>query len=562
MGWLRTFSGIGAVVALGVALNLMILNESMFTLKVLIALGLFAGLSVLWLVLYLVGLWRKGAKESTPYGLNAVVGSLAALSIALTLYAYVNRMDLSWDLTQDGRQELAPQTQLVLQSLTEPVDVYCLFVHSSDASVLLSQQKTLRFLERCQQFSDRVNITVLDPQKDVLQMQDLEIIRVKNVGAVVLKSGARKKEIALTKVTSRLEERDFTNTLINVSRKEVQKVYFLDGHGGRDIAGEDPEVGGHLFKQNVLMRESYEVEKLLIASESPSVPEDCSVLIINGYQTDLAAYEVAALDQYIAQGGRLLCLLEPSYRDPTSVVEERLRPWLLNRFGINVHEDLIVSPLMEGVNVGFWTDFSSLPVQGIEDFVETDPSAVEFRGSFHSTHPITRTIDVSMQLSQVRTVALEIILPEGVVGTTLLRSTPDTWGEMDIAGMIEGGTPTMDGFERQGPNPVAVAVTLKSDRATMAGSRSRDGRVVVIGDADITSNQQIEIGYNTDLMLNTVAWLTENADLIAIRPGTGEAVLTLSKAEQRAIVWLSVLGALQTIVVAGIITMVYRRRYQ
>ena len=86
--------------------------------------------------------------------------------------------------------------------------------------------------------------------------------------------------------------------------------------------------------------------------------------------------------------------------------------------------------------------------------------------------------------------------------------------------------------------------------------------MVVIGDSDLASNKNIGIGYNTDLLLNTIAWLTENADLIAIRPQAGESVLHLSVSEQRAIVWLSVLGALQLVVLLGIVTFLFRRRYQ
>ncbi len=551
--------GIAAVVALATGLNLMILNESMFTSKVLIALITSVGLGCVWLVLYLIGVVRKDSQGSTPYGLNAVIASVAVLVIVVTLYAFVKRTDLSWDLTQEGRQELAPQTKQVLQSLTEPVEAYCIFVKSGDSSVVLAQNKTLRFLERCQQFSDKMNITVLDPQKDVMQTQALSILRVKNVGAVVLKSGEKQKEIPLTKVTSRLEERDFTNTLINVSRKDLQKVYFLDGHGGRDIELEDPEIGGHLFKHNVLMREAYEVGKLLITSQNPTIPEDCSVLVINNYKEDLKPYEINALNQYMAEGGRILCLLEPSVRDKNAPQQERLRPWLKSRFGIDVREDLIASPLMEGFNVMFATDFASLPIEG---YVDNDPSGVEFRGSFHATHPITRTIDVNMQMNLARSVTLDAIPPEGIVGTTLLRTTPDTWGETDIEGIMQGLSPSQDGFELKGPNSVAVAVTVKSDRATMSGSRSQDGRIVVIGDSDLASNKNIGIGYNTDLLLNTIAWLTENSDLIAIRPKAGEAVLHLSMGEQRAIVWLSVLGTLQLVVIVGLGTFLFRRRYQ
>jgi ABC-type uncharacterized transport system involved in gliding motility auxiliary subunit len=86
---------------------------------------------------------------------------------------------------------------------------------------------------------------------------------------------------------------------------------------------------------------------------------------------------------------------------------------------------------------------------------------------------------------------------------------------------------------------------------------------VVVGDSDSTSNQLLGHRGTVDLILNTVAWLTENEDLIAIRSrGSDGQVLSLSLSEQRGIVWLSVLGTLQVIILIGILTFLYRRRYQ
>ena len=46
----------------------------------------------------------------------------------------------------------------------------------------------------------------------------------------------------------------------------------------------------------------------------------------------------------------------------------------------------------------------------------------------------------------------------------------------------------------------------------------KEGRVIAFGDADFASNTFFGIQGNRDLVLNTVAWLAEDPDLITIRP--------------------------------------------
>lgn len=557
---IRTLSGVASMIAVLIAVNLMILNESMFAQNVVNAFIFAAASGLVWLILYLVNIFGRGTQDGTPYGLNTAIASLAILVMCITTYAFVKRMDISVDLTQEGRRELAPQTRLVLESMTKPVEVYCIFVKTGDNRSIIAQDKTIRFLQQCQKYTNNITITILDPQKDLVQMQVLNAVRISNVGLIILKSETGQKEIPLSHVNARLEERDFTNALINVSRNEIPKVYFLDGHGGRDIDDKDQTTGGHLLK-NLLLHEAYEVEKLLLSQDAPSIPGDASILIINNYTNDFARYEIAALDQFIQDGGRLLVFINPSVKlDQGIASEEQLRPWLLAKFGIDYLEDIIITPVGDSYDVRatLASDFSLLT-----DEEDPWPNAVEFRGSFHASHPITRNIDVRIDMQQLRTVQLTDPLPERVTGTTLLRTIPGSWGETDIQALMDEHGIAQDPFEAQGPNPVAVAVTVHTERTTMGDTRAEDARIVAIGDADSTSNQLLGYTGTADLILNSVAWLAESEDLIAIRPrGSEGQVLSVTVAEQRGVVWISVLGTLQVIVLIGILTFLYRRRYQ
>ena len=553
----RTFLGVTSIAAALVAMNLMILRESMFSPGVLIAQGVFVLSGAAWFLVFLYQSLRSQHRDEAPYAFNSLIASTAVLVSLIMIYLFVKRADVSMDLTQEGRQDLAPQTIQVLESLTEPVEVFCIWVKAVDSQTRLAQEKALMFLERCQNYTDLISVEVLDSQKDLVRMEALDVLRIQNVGTVVLKSRSRSKEIPLAEVSVRLEERDFTNALINVSRNEIPKVYFLEGHGGRSIKNDDPVTGGHLLKQ-ILERESYAVEPLQLSNQNPSVPADCAVLVLNHYATDLQELEIRALDTYLDAGGRMAFFINPTIRvdEGSGLAQERLRPWLYNRLGVDVDDDMVISELTGGPQLMLLTDFSQ-----VTSHEDTNPNKVEFRGSYHAAHPITRNLSTVIQLQAVRSVTMADVLPDRVIGTQLLRSTPDCWGETDLQGYSTGVAPKRDGYESSGAASLAVAMTYETDNVTMDGNRSKDGRVVVLGDFDCTSNQQVvELG-TANLVLNIFAWLSESEDLIAIRPKGGEnRVLLLTPAEQRTVVWISVLGTVQLIVVAGIVALVYRRR--
>ncbi len=554
---LRLAVGVAALILLVVGLNLMVLRETLFSVNVLAPLLGGLGLGVLWLLLRAASL--LGSRQEASRGVfNSVFGSVVFLGICMTVYAFVEREDLAWDLTQEGRRDLAPQTKIILESLTNPVEITCFFVRAGDDRVRIAQDKTARFLRRCQEHTDRLSVEFVDPQRHPERVTALNVLRVSNVGTVLLRSGARQRELPLSSVNARLEERAFTNAVLNVSRDAVPKVYFLTGHGERDITSDDPMTGGAQFRL-WLEKEAHEVARCIIPADNPLLPDDCSVLIINGYAADLFPHEIEALDRYMDDGGRLLVLVNVQIAQDGGIAGlEQFRPWLKNRFGIKMGSDIVVSNATKSFEIMFLPDF-----EVVGGATGTAPQNDEFRGSFNRFHAITRDLDKQLVLPVIRTVSLDANLPEGVTGTVLMRSTPDTWAETDLRAVNDREPISQDRAEASGPNSVMVAVSARSNRAVGDGDRMRESRVVVLGDADLALNEYMKRVSNQDLLLNSVAWLTENEELIAMRPTADtDQPLVLSRNEQRLIAWIASLGAVQAIALVGIVVFLQRRKYR
>ncbi len=552
----RRWTGLGALLLLAAAFNVLFWTENMFVSSVLIPLAGGLVLGVGWLAGVLVAVARPGALEGrTVGGLNAVVSSVVFLGICVVLYMFLQSSKVSWDLTQEGRRELSPLTQQVLRNINSPVEVTCFFLRVDDELVVIAREKTRRFLDQCRQYTDQIKVEELDPTVDRARLEAMNITHASVQGTVVVKSNGKQRVILLSGGSPRLEEREFTNALINVLRDAQPKVYFLTGHKERDVQDEKGEEGAAMFAK-LLAGESYQVDRLVVKLSDPQVPADCDVLVIDNLKSDLHPLEMEAVDKFVSAGGRLLVLLDP-WRSVTPGYGggEQLRPWLEKRFGVKVGSDIVITDKSDNI----WQLELSNDAKA---FDKTEEGFMQFHGCFNAQHPITRNFDQTVLLKAVRSVDLSEKPPEGVAGANLLRSTPDFWAETDTEKLLTTGKARLNEGERKGPIPVAVAVTQKVPVIGSPKGRT-DTRVVVVGDSDFTSNTQVVVPGNLNFVMNVFAWMNESEDLIAIRPTGHEArPLVLSDEQRRTAAWVGVMLMLQIVVACGAVVFLLRRKYQ
>lgn len=561
MSRIRTLAGIASVLCIAFSLNMLVWQKDAFAALVWGALLLGIVLGVAWLVMAIAGLAGSAGWEGwAAGGVNAALSTLFFLGICIVLFVFFSKWDASWDLTQEGRRELAPQTIQVLQTMNREVEVLCLFLRLDDELVWIARDKTIRFVQQCQQYTDLLKYEEIDPQIDRPRLEALGLTHVSTQGTVVIKSGGRQRVITLSGGSPRLEERDFTNALINVLRDSDVHVGFLTGHEERDL-GDTDSVNGGSGLGNLLRGESYQIERVAIklsGGGAGEVPRDLDILVINNPGSDLYPDEIKAIDEYLEAGGRLLVLLEPwASTSANQSKGELLRPWLEERYGIRVGSDVLLSKDREKAwQLELRND--DKPFEGV------DKGFMEYNGCFEKKHAITNAFDQVLLLGSVRSVTAAPKVPKGVVVTELIRSTPDFWAETDVKGLKEKGQAVQNPEEETGPLSVAVAAVRRTDDVDETG-QPISSRVVVMGDADWVTNGQLmtEMQGNLNLMLNIFAWLSEREDLIAIRPsGKSDTVILLTEGEQRAVIWISTLLTLQLIVAAGIAMYLLRRKFR
>jgi ABC-type uncharacterized transport system involved in gliding motility auxiliary subunit len=310
----------------------------------------------------------------------------------------------------------------------------------------------------------------------------------------------------------------------------------VSGHG--EPAPDDAETqGGVALLAEALRQENFEVRQLLLAA-TPSVPEDAALVALIGPRKALLDHEVSELRAYLRRGGRALFLVDPG-------TEPGLAP-LLAEFRVALGDNMIV-------------DQEQIPFLGAR--LGLDPIVEEF-----PSHPITREFRERIVLFEARSV--DATSEEGEAGAeaqVIARTRKSSWAVADYRKMLSTGKVSRGTSDLEGPVPVAVAARRLASDAVAAGKDAgatpkASARIVVIGDSDLASNAHIEDFFNKEFLLNAIAWLSGQEDLIAERPkGFRASRLDMTEADYRTLFRFGVLLFPEALLIAGLAVW-WRRR--
>jgi ABC-type uncharacterized transport system involved in gliding motility auxiliary subunit len=129
----------------------------------------------------------------------------------------------------------------------------------------------------------------------------------------------------------------------------------------------------------------------------------------------------------------------------------------------------------------------------------------------------------------------------------LVETSPQSRAETDPDAATTGQVSLDEAKgDKKGPVSIAAAVSALSGEPPKPGDApdapKPETRVVVIGDSDFVSTAGLGIQGNRDLFMNTVGWLSQQENLISIRPKSPtDSRITLTATQQSNITWLSLL---------------------
>jgi ABC-type uncharacterized transport system involved in gliding motility auxiliary subunit len=443
-------------------------------------------------------------RRSMRYGVNTVVAVALLLGATVVVQALSFRHSARWDLTENKRFSLSPQTIQLLGGLKTEVDAVAFF--RSDQPGKRTAEDLLKQYARYA--NGKFTWKSADPDREPGLARRYGI---EQYGTIVLETKAKSEKVLDA------DEEKLTNGLVKVTREGKRVVYVLQGHGESELTS--TERPGFSEAKSAMEKANYEVKPLVLA-RAGKVPDDATVVILAGPRNDLFPPELEALDAYVSRGGKVFAMVNPFQN-------EGLKKYLV-KYGFQLDDDLVVEQNPIGRLFGIGPE---VPI--IQQY---------------ESHPITRDLGgVTTLFPLTRSITALKTPPKDVNVQVLARTSRDSWGETNRAD-LQRGVAKPDSEDPKGPLAVAAVATL--DKA----------RIVVYGTSNLAANQFLNIQGNRDFFLNTVSWLAEEEDQISVRPKDVKQTPVFMSANQAQAVNLLPMVVLPGLVLVGGIIAVVRRR--
>lgn len=461
------------------------LTEIPISWRLLLALG--SCLLVIFFLSSMALIWSFTVSKHGRYSLN----TLFMVLIFLGIVAMANWLGLTFhqrlDTTQTGRFTLAPQTVKLLEELNAPVAAHAFFPDLPEYEA--GRQAAEDLLKEYRYHARNFQFTFADPETDPEKARSLGV---RHNGEIVFSAGQRRRGVRS------ITEQAFTSAIMEVAGIESKAVYFLSGHGERDI--NNTRADGYSLVRLGLIRDLYRVDSLNL-SLSRRVPGDCAALIIAGPRSEATAAEMEALEDFIQNNGKLLLMADPEtpagFRSLLAPYGVLAGPGEIEDTSAYARPDTKAPAVFRG---------------GYPPVIVTSGLDTTY---FPGSSPIVLTPEMKLIGQKVKgedgrkdefSWPVNVIQEDSIAILPLALTT--------TAARLEPG-------QVQGPFALG-AMLIASAPIGRAPASSRDPnalfKAIIIGDADFAANQNVTNGGNGDLILNAVGWLAEQEHLISIRP--------------------------------------------
>ncbi len=481
---------------------------------------IFLGLVVVGLAFFILLEPEKTLRAITGrkvrFGSNALVLTIAFVGFLVLINYLVLKNPTRWDLTVDKENSLTQDSLGLLQQLPGKVVVKAFFIPR------LSSETAATAKELLEQFrinsNGKFEYEFIDPESNPIAAQQAAISGNSNI---VLTLGQQRQ------LVTTVSEQALASGLLHLINPKMKKVYFLAGHGERDIQSSDPE--GYAKLKNDLELKNYSLESMALLAVR-SIPKDASLIVIAGPREPFDRTEIEIIDEYLKDGGALAAWIDPILWTQSGEGPEPLTLYLEESWGILLGKDVVVD---------LTTSQATLIAYGVE----------------YGNHPITKSLQNNYTVfPSARSTLVENRIDQGVSQVNLVLTGDNSWAETDLDMLQQENAEVSpdEGGDLFGPIPLAVS----------AENFTSEARVVVVGDADFGSNAfYLEYG-NRDLIINMIDWAAGQEQLINMTPGNiTERVVLPPQDAMRNLIFLLIVVILPLLALAsGVIVWIERRR--
>ncbi|RXK55773.1 ABC transporter [Oleiharenicola lentus] len=431
----------------------------------------------------------------------------AVLFLALFIGLNYIALNHTWrfDLSESRRYSLSAETRAYLANLERDVRIYVTIpADGADAELEQARRDIMALLREYTYHAGKVTQHRIDVRSlDIYQSRrDAEELGLDQPNQVVLVTDRHRHVLALgdfyTTRDLQIEgfhgEAALTAAILDVTKAEKQKIYFLTGHDEMRPDDVDRRRGLSGLREELRQR-NYDVASLDLTL-SRQIPEDAAMVVVASPQKPVRPFEEMLLRDYLTtRAGRLVLMIDPGVAHG---LENLALDWGVRIYD-NVIYDLDPRSLTETNDTRLWR-FLPDPESGITDnFVNGSGLSLIVGPARVVSDDLARSVD------------------EGLRVKKLIATSKEAWGESSyrLRNVLPSYTPEQDLKGELGV--MVISERLKPANLPLS---VRGGRLAVLGTADLVTNDRINTVGNLNLFLATVRWAIDqdNRLNIPVRP--------------------------------------------
>ncbi|MCI1930117.1 MAG: GldG family protein [Clostridia bacterium] len=462
------------------------------------------------------------------YGGYASIMTAIVLVVIVIINLAVSQFDIKFDLTKNKLYTLSEDTVSLLKNLNEDVSIYSLYPDGEEVQVVTE------ILDKYASYSKHIHVSNVDPYKDptfatkysqngnnvtagslvVTTAKGSSVIPQSEVMDVQVDSNSQTAYYTGVKVESSL-----TGTIRKLTSGLNEYAYELTGHG-------ETVIGDNLKTE--MGYSNIDVKSLDLLTEK-AVPDDCSILIINGPTSDFSSAELDSIKAFLENGGKAFITIGMTIADMPNFAS------LLADYGI--------------------ADSRKVVIEGSADYVLNN-NAVYLLPQLNADHEICSKlvsagtkvfIPACEMISRLQTVRNSVKIE------TLAQSSSSSYAK-DIATLNTDSSKTDS--DPKGPMDLAVAISDTDSSGNEAGTKLIVCGSNTIDEDDINS---IVNGGNFAFIMNSLNWLSGYQGADRSKSIGAQEYLNLTQSKAIIIMFVCVIIIPLAILIAGFVVFLRRR---
>ena len=464
--------------------------------------------------------------------------TLALVLILIAVFLLINLVFINLDLTPidftaEKLYTLSDESKEQVANIEQNVTLHFFGYDEEDTAVTLAKQYN--------DTNDKITIQLINTsERPDLAAQygvgtDSQLVAVQSSQRYkIIDSSEMYTFDSSTYQTIDITEQKLTNAILDVTIAQKPQIYFLTGHGEYGIDSSLPMEQLKVYIEN----DVNDVNSLdLLTSD---MPETCDVLVIANPTSDFTDLETEKIQNYINTGGNIMWLQDP-YAFNTNQGELTNVNKILSQFGISFSNGVVCEQSSDNMIVN--SPDLIIPQMTYNDIVKD---------------LYTDGMIALLDAGKINNVSEEEMESLGVTASPFLQSTDNSFYREDINSDI---TTKLD-TDEEGPFVLGEILTKQIDDDT-------ESTLVAYSNALFATNYTIQLSnsfgtpitirQNKDIVLNTIAYLSNREDAIRIRKDVGIVTFQAATETEDKVVLGIIFGVPILIIIAGIVIAIIRK---